>query len=42
MHPELVEDRGMSLLGAIQMWEKWEKVANDRIRVWFGAKTPGG
>ncbi|PVH73513.1 atrazine chlorohydrolase/guanine deaminase [Cadophora sp. DSE1049] len=42
MHPGLVEDREMSLLGAISMWEKWDRKADDRIRVWFGARTPGG
>lgn len=42
MHPGLVEDREMSLLGAMKMWEKWDKKANDRIRIWFGARTPGG
>jgi hypothetical protein len=42
MHPGLVEDREMSLLGTLKMWEKWNGKANDRIRVWFGARTPGG
>ncbi|KAH8663484.1 atrazine chlorohydrolase/guanine deaminase [Tricladium varicosporioides] len=42
MHPGLVEDREMSLLGAVGMWEKWNGKAEDRIRVWFGARTPGG
>ncbi|KAJ5652921.1 hypothetical protein N7507_010347 [Penicillium longicatenatum] len=42
MHPGLVEDREMSLLGSVKMWEKWNGAANDRIRVWFGARTPGG
>lgn len=42
MHPGLVEDREKSLLGALKMYEKWDKKANDRIRVWFGARTPGG
>lgn len=42
MHPGLVEDREMSLLGTVKMWEKWNGKANDRIRVWFGARTPGG
>ena len=42
MHPGLVENREMSLLGALKMHEKWDKSANDRIRVWFGARTPGG
>jgi len=42
MHPGLVENREMSLLGAVSMWEKWDRKANDRIRVWFGARTPGG
>ncbi|KAI9926279.1 hypothetical protein MW887_004744 [Aspergillus wentii] len=42
MHPGLVENRETSLLGALSMWEKWNGQANDRIRVWFGARTPGG
>lgn len=42
MHPGLVEDREQSLFGALSMHEKWNTKANDRIRVWFGARTPGG
>lgn len=42
MHPGLVEDREMSLVGAVKMHEKWNGKADDRIRVWFGARTPGG
>ena len=42
MHPGLVEDREQSLLGTLAMHQKWNKAANDRIRVWFGARTPGG
>lgn len=42
MYPGLVEDRDMSLLGTMRMWEKWNGKADDRIRVWFGARTPGG
>ncbi|KAJ5667702.1 uncharacterized protein N7477_006272 [Penicillium maclennaniae] len=42
MHPGLVEDRETSLLGTLKMWEKWNGAANDRIRVWFGARTSGG
>lgn len=42
MHLGLVEDRETSLLGALKMHEKWDRKANDRIRVWFGARTPGG
>ena len=42
MHPGLIEDREMSLLGTVRMWEKWNGKADDRIRVWFGARTPGG
>jgi cytosine/adenosine deaminase-related metal-dependent hydrolase len=42
MHPGLVEDRETSLLGAIAMHEKWDGKADGRIRVWFGARTPGG
>jgi hypothetical protein len=42
MHPGLIENRETSLLGAVAMHEKWNGKANDRIRVWFGARTPGG
>ncbi|PCH40768.1 hypothetical protein WOLCODRAFT_143210 [Wolfiporia cocos MD-104 SS10] len=42
MHPGLIEDRETSLGGALQMWEKWDGKANGRIKVWFGARTPGG
>lgn len=42
MHPGLVENRETSLLGTLSMWEKWNGKADDRIRVWFGARTPGG
>ena len=42
MHPGLIEDRETSLLGTMKMWEKWNGKAEDRIRVWFGARTPGG
>ncbi|MCJ1315901.1 hypothetical protein MMC15_001221 [Xylographa vitiligo] len=42
MHPGLIETREMSLLGAMKMWKKWDHAANDRIRVWFAPRTPGG
>ncbi|KAL1641900.1 hypothetical protein SLS58_005735 [Diplodia intermedia] len=42
MHPGLIEDRETSLLGTLKMWEKWDGKANGRIKVWFGARTPGG
>ncbi|KAJ5499429.1 Amidohydrolase 1 [Penicillium expansum] len=42
MYPGLVENRETSLLGTLEMWEKWNGAADDRIRVWFGARTPGG
>jgi len=42
MHPGLVENREMSLLGAVGMHEKWDGKADGRIKVWFGARTPGG
>lgn len=42
MHPGLVEDRETSLLGAVRMHEKWDGKADGRIKVWFGARTPGG
>lgn len=42
MHPGLIEDRETSLLGALAMHETWNGKADDRIRVWFGARTPGG
>lgn len=42
MHPGLIEDREMSLVGTLNAWERWNGKADDRIRVWFGARTPGG
>ena len=42
MHPGLVENRETSLLGAVDMHEKWDGKADGRIKVWFGARTPGG
>ncbi|KAF9630086.1 putative amidohydrolase protein [Lasiodiplodia theobromae] len=42
MHPGLIENRETSLLGTMKMWEKWDGKANGRIKVWFGARTPGG
>jgi cytosine/adenosine deaminase-related metal-dependent hydrolase len=42
MHEGLVEDRETSLLGAVKMHEKWDGAAEGRVRVWFGARTPGG
>jgi cytosine/adenosine deaminase-related metal-dependent hydrolase len=42
MHPGLIEDREMSLLGALKMHEEWDGKADGRIKVWFGARTPGG
>ncbi|EPS45598.1 hypothetical protein H072_414 [Dactylellina haptotyla CBS 200.50] len=42
MHPGLVETREQSLLGAIEMHEKWDGKGNGRIKVWFGARTPPG
>lgn len=41
MYPGLVEGPE-SLDKTVAMWEKWNGAANDRIRVWFGARTPGG
>jgi cytosine/adenosine deaminase-related metal-dependent hydrolase len=42
MHPGLIEDRETSLLGALKMHEEWDNKADGRIKVWFGARTPGG
>ena len=42
MHPGLVETREMSLLGVLDMHDKWNSAADDRIHVWFGPRTPGG
>ncbi|CAM0136911.1 hypothetical protein VKS41_007503 [Umbelopsis sp. WA50703] len=42
MHPGLVETREQSLLGTLDMHEKWHGKANDRLHVWFGSRTPGG
>lgn len=42
MHPGLVETREQSLLGTLRMHEEWDGKADGRIKVWFGARTPGG
>ncbi len=42
MHPGLIETREMSLLGVLDMHDKWDGAADDRIHVWFGPRTPGG
>ncbi|GCE12841.1 amidohydrolase [Tengunoibacter tsumagoiensis] len=42
MHPGMIESRDTSLLGVIQMHDKWQGAANDRLHVWFGPRTPGG
>lgn len=42
MHSGLVETREQSLLGAVEMHEKWDGKADGRIKVWFGARTPPG
>ncbi|KAF3942283.1 Imidazolonepropionase [Dactylella cylindrospora] len=42
MHSGLVETREQSLLGAVEMHEKWDCKADGRIKVWFGARTPPG
>ncbi|KAI7854212.1 amidohydrolase [Circinella umbellata] len=42
MHPGLVETREQSLLGVLEMHDKWHGKADDRIHVWFGARTPPG
>src|SRR5215475_11991120 len=42
MHPGLIESRETSLLGVLDMHSKWQGMANDRIHVWFGPRTPGG
>jgi hypothetical protein len=42
MYLGLIENREMSLLGTLKMHEKWDRAANDRIRAWFRARTPGG
>jgi cytosine/adenosine deaminase-related metal-dependent hydrolase len=42
MHPGMVESRESSLFGVLHAHERWHSKANDRIHVWFGARTPGG
>ncbi|TVY30820.1 Uncharacterized protein LHYA1_G000353 [Lachnellula hyalina] len=41
MHKGLVEG-GESLESAIKMWEQFDGAAEGRVKVWFGARTPGG
>ncbi len=42
MHPGMIESRETSLFGVLAAHDKWHGKANDRIHVWFGARTPGG
>jgi cytosine/adenosine deaminase-related metal-dependent hydrolase len=42
MHAGLIESRETSLLGVMDMHSKWQGMADDRIHVWFGPRTPGG
>ncbi len=41
MHEGMVEDRRTSIDNTLAMHKKWDGAANGRIRVWFGARTPG-
>jgi len=41
MHKGLVEGPE-TLPNAIKMWEQYDGVADGRVKVWFGARTPGG
>jgi cytosine/adenosine deaminase-related metal-dependent hydrolase len=41
MHKGLVEG-AETLPNAIKMWEQYDNTAEGRIKVWFGARTPGG
>jgi len=42
MYPGMIESRETSLFGVLAAHEKWHGKANDRLHVWFGARTPGG
>ncbi|KAL4912634.1 hypothetical protein BDW62DRAFT_194099 [Aspergillus aurantiobrunneus] len=33
--------QGISLLGAVKMWETWNEKADDQIRAWLDARMPG-
>lgn len=41
MHTGLVEGRE-TLRAAIEIWEQYDGAAGGRVKVWFGARTPGG
>jgi cytosine/adenosine deaminase-related metal-dependent hydrolase len=41
MHKGMVEG-AESLDNAIEMWKEYDNVADGRVKVWFGARTPGG
>lgn len=41
MHAGMVEDRRTSIDNTVAMHRKWDGAADGRIRVWFGARTPG-
>ncbi len=42
MHPGMIEDGETSLRTTVEMHERWHGAGNDRIRVWFGPRPPGG
>ncbi|MFI5266907.1 MAG: amidohydrolase family protein, partial [Chloroflexota bacterium] len=41
MHAGMIEDRRTSVDNTLAMHRKWDRAADGRIRVWFGARTPG-
>lgn len=42
MYKGMVEEREASFQEALDMYDKWEGKADDRIQVWFGPRPPGG
>ncbi len=42
MHPGLVEDRATTVKDTLALFKQFDGSAGGRLRVWFGARTPGG
>ena len=42
MYPGMVEDGETSIHNTLEAYDKWNGIADGRLRVWFGPRTPGG
>jgi len=42
MHPGMVEDRATTVKDTLRYYDEYNNGAEGRLKVWFGARTPGG